>query len=157
VISYSKSVVIKCSMHEESYWPNPSPKWRAFIVRRRIAWSLSLLIIRLSIYIEKKFIVSMSPIYILCKLIWFWSYTFWWFSKLAKRCDITYMKRYHWILRDDFKDILFTSTRYTKKKKKIPQVMVSKFKLKQSREYKFLNNKLTLEIEIVLILSENIK
>jgi hypothetical protein len=33
--------------------------------------------------------------------------------------------------------------------------MVSKFKLKQSREYKFLNNKLTLEI--VLILSENIK
>jgi hypothetical protein len=67
------------------------------------------------------------------------------------------MKRYHWILRDDFKDILFTSTRYTKKKKKIPQVMVSKFKLKQSREYKFLNNKLTLEIEIVLILSENIK
>jgi len=33
--------------------------------------------------------------------------------------------------------------------------MVSKFKLKQSREYKFLNNKLTLEI--MLILSENIK
>jgi len=39
-------------------------------------------------------------------------------------------------------------------KKKIPRIMVSKFKLKQSREYKFLNNKLTLEIEIVLILSE---
>jgi hypothetical protein len=33
--------------------------------------------------------------------------------------------------------------------------MVSKFKLKQSREYKFLNKKLTLEI--VLMLSENIK